>query len=412
MRRHPTGGESRHLTINLRHLRVLAALADSHTMRSAAQVSGVSQPAVTQGIARLERQFGTELFTRSHSGMNLNPAGEIVYERVRRMLWFLSEIARRVDQAGRGRRGCATDRMISTGQLQAVIAVARARGFSAAATALGVSEPTIHRAAREFEKLLAAPLFLRRKHSVEMTRVGEDVARLANLALREIATAFEELDEANGVRAGKIVVGSLPLARTDILPEAIVRLCENEPGASVEIAEGPYDSLMHRLRMGDLDFLVGALRGPAAHEEASEVPLFDDSLSIIARTGHPLVRRRNIALAELAEYPWVVPRNATPTRRRFDRLFEGVDFKCGIIECSSLVVLRAILIKSDRLTLLSRRQILYEEQQGLLVALPDEVPFGQRPIGVTTRKNWKPSRLQRIFLKYLSEAAKPASMAA
>ena len=286
--------------------------------------------------------------------------------------------------------------------LRAVIAVANNRGFSAAARAMGIAVPSVHRAAREFENIIEARLFDRLNYGVEPTPLGIDVARLAGLALREINAAFEDLDEARGRASGKIVIGSQPLARSDILPDTIVAFCAGAPNAAVEIMEGQYEILVQALRRGELDIMLGALRGHDQEPELHEMPLFEDGLSIMARAGHPLAGRQDISVLELASFPWVIPRKGAPTRTHFDRLFEAGTPK-GLVESSSLVVIRALLAKSDRLTLLSRRRILYEEQQGLLTALNVPLAFTARMVGITTRTNWHPTRLQEEFLELLTQ---------
>src|SRR3546814_1569225 len=50
--------------LNIRHLRALAAICRLGSVSAAAQTIGLSQPAVTQGMARLELQLGRTLFER------------------------------------------------------------------------------------------------------------------------------------------------------------------------------------------------------------------------------------------------------------------------------------------------------------------------------------------------------------
>ena len=76
-----------------------------------------------------------------------------------------------------------------------------------------------------------------------------------------------------------------------------------------------------------------------------------------------------------------------------------------MIDCSSLSILRALLVQSDRLALISRRQIMFEEQLGLLTALPMTLPETSRDIGVTIRRDWQPTPLQAAFLSILGEVA-------
>jgi len=394
-----------HLQVNLRHLRLFTLVAETGTTRAAALQAGLTQPAVTQGIARLEEQFNCELFQRSRAGMQINSSGKIIYIRAKRMIELLGEILRRADTLRRGKTRSSIERTVTTAQLQVVIAVARAHGFSAAARQMDIAEPTVHRTAREFEKLVGVKLFQRVSHGIEMTPAGLDIAKFANLALYEIAAAFEEIAESKGAHRGRISVGSLPLARTDILPQAIANLCAQEPYTSVEIVEASYETLLHSLKNGDLDIIVSALREDAALPEITEEKLFEDELAIITRVGHPLLKKSTVTIEDLAAFPWIVPRHGSPTRDHFHTLFSGVDLKYGLIESASLIILRTLLTKSDRLTLMSRRRELYEDQQGLLVSLPMALPFTQRPIGISTRRNWQPTHLQRVFIELLRDTA-------
>ncbi len=71
-------------------------------------------------------------------------------------------------------------------------------------------------------------------------------------------------------------------------------------------------------------------------------------------------------------------------------------------------VTRSILLESDCLSILSRRQIVIEEREGLLTCLPvaQDVrkQLGTPTIGITMRETWLPSRLQSIFLDHIRMA--------
>ena len=53
---------------NLRHLRVFLSVADTGTITRAAELCHVSQPAVTQAMAKLETIAGQPLFARKPQG--------------------------------------------------------------------------------------------------------------------------------------------------------------------------------------------------------------------------------------------------------------------------------------------------------------------------------------------------------
>ncbi|WEX10765.1 LysR family transcriptional regulator [Chelativorans sp. AA-79] len=392
--------------MNLRHLRLLDAVARYGTLQVAAQQMGLTQPAVSQGICRLEGIYSVKLFERGRNGARPSEEGELVLLRVRRLMAFIAQMRRRVNGGRRDRPQVQLQHLITLSQLEILHAVENCRGFAAAARELGIAEPTVHRGAREVERIVEKPLFRSAGNGIEITPIGRDLARLAGLALREIEVSFEDLDALRGRRGGRLVIGSLPLARTDLLPTAITELHKIYPDAFIEIAEGSYEHLIERLRRGDIDAIIGALRGQANGGDLIERKLLRDSLSVIARRGHPLSTATELDRSTLLTYPWIVSRKGTPTRNHFNAMFGGGSPNGGLIECSSLVILRALLIKSDNLALLSRRQVKYEENLGMLVSLPIDLPETTRDIGVTTRRNWKPTVLQSTFLDILDEVVR------
>lgn len=64
--------------IEIKHLRLLQALASEGSLSGAARALGYSQPAVTQQLQKLEADLGTPLLTRSTKGVHLTNAGEVL----------------------------------------------------------------------------------------------------------------------------------------------------------------------------------------------------------------------------------------------------------------------------------------------------------------------------------------------
>ncbi len=105
--------------------------------------------------------------------------------------------------------------------------------------------------------------------------------------------------------------------------------------------------------------------------------------------------------AELAGFPWVVARAGTPTRAHFDRLFDGGPAPASIVESGSVILARELLDMTGHLACLSRAQARVGVARGLMAILPVEVPGSARPIGITLRAGWLPTRAQDDFLTQL-----------
>jgi DNA-binding transcriptional LysR family regulator len=253
-------------------------------------------------------------------------------------------------------------------------------------------------------------IFSRGPTGVAPNAVGRRLALRWQVALTEIDQARDELHELEGRLEGRVKVASLPLARTLLLARAINPLLAAHPNARIEVIDGSYELLSQQLRAGSSDILIGALRSGADLEGLRTEPLFDDPYAIVGRPGHALLGLgRGAELEELASSGWVAQRTGTPIRAAFDALFEDYPTPPkASIETSSLVLTRAIVIESDRLTMLSRRQIAIEEREGILRCIPVSPNVQRllraRTIGITTREDWLPSRLQRTFLEHLRAA--------
>ncbi|GAB4349075.1 MAG: LysR family transcriptional regulator [Gammaproteobacteria bacterium] len=393
---------------NLRHLRVFREVAATRSISRAAKQVHLSQPAITQAIAKLEQALGIDLFERRSDGMFTTEGGELFLARVERALDLLQSGAREAEKVGL-RNGVRTvsrlDQLLTTTQLRALVAVANSKNFSLAARTIGISQPSLHRAARDLERLLEITLFDKTSHGIVLTRAGRILAQHAKLTFAELEQGFSEVETLQGRDSGSIVVGTMPLARTYILPTAINTLMQSHPQVRISVVDGPYADLLHGLRHGELDLLIGALRHPVPADDVIQERLFSDPLAVVARRGHPLSRKKRVTLEDLSRYPWVVPRQGTPTRDYFDRMMaRQPPLPASPIESSSLVLIRGLLLESDRLTLISTHQIRHEQQLGLLAPLPVAMEENERPIGLTLRKGWRPTATQDRFLACLREA--------
>lgn len=397
--------------LNIRHLRAFSEVAARGGIRRASERLFLSEPAISQALAGIESRLGFELFDRRRGRMLLTETGEVFLQRVNRALELLHEGVREAIRLGAKRevrRRANVEQMVTITRVRALIAVAHARSFSLAARNLGISQPALHRAARELERNIEVAIFEKTRHGIEITRAAEPLVRLAKLALAELEQGFSEADAFQGRETGAIAVGTLPLARTHILPATINALTAIHPGFGVSVIDGPYDDLLHGLRHGDIDVLVGALRDPPPVDDIVQEPLFDDPLVIVARRDHPLASASPISRRDLAACPWVVPRHGTPTRARFEELF---DERTGprpssIVESSSLMLIRGIQLDSDRLTLLSARQVEYEVRLGLLRTLAFPMSHTRRTIGLTVRRRWRPTPIQCRFFELLRHCSR------
>jgi DNA-binding transcriptional LysR family regulator len=91
--------------MELRHLRYFVAVAESQSLRLAAERIHITQPAITRQIHDLEAELGVELFVRTPWGVTLTPAGELFLRETRTAFDVLNSAMRSARRVASGMQG-------------------------------------------------------------------------------------------------------------------------------------------------------------------------------------------------------------------------------------------------------------------------------------------------------------------
>lgn len=389
---------------NLRRLMFFDAVCREGGIGQAAAAVGMTQPAVSQAIKRLEQSYGAQLLARGHGGSELTGEGALLLRRVRRMFTQIEAALAALPASNRTRPAdpAALRRHLTDAQLRCHIAIAQGGSAVAAARQLAISQVAVHRAARELEDTVGVALYRRRVHNVSVNTAGLALARRLGVALHEIAQATDDLAAARGHASGRVLVGVLPLLPQRLLARAIGKLRALYPEAAVTIAEGAHAQLLGDLEFGQLDIIVGALRSPRLAGAVTETGLFDDPYVVVVRRGHALAGRTRISGAQLASYDWVVPQRDMPRRAAVDAMLATLPHRPRVaVETSSLAMMMSMLEESDCISLLSHSHILYGNYRDDVVALKVAPPSKGRTVGVTTRTGWLATPVQQAFIDCL-----------
>jgi DNA-binding transcriptional LysR family regulator len=388
---------------SLRHFRAFEAVARLESISAAARDINLAQSSVTQAIRGLEKSVGARLFERRRSGCYVTEIGAVLLPRVRNFFERLRSAL--IDLGGvawTGRRGIdATVNRITRPQLRSLIAVSENESFDAAARSLKISEPSLHRSARELERELRRSLYRKTARGTTTTPLGSELARRCRVALREIEYGLEELEATRGNIVSQISIGNIPHSANQILSSVIKEFVSRYPTARVRIVDGHYEDLLNELRAGKLDLLYGVLRRPDWAADVKEELLFPNDYVVVARNGHPLQLLKRLNLRNLANYSWIMPGPLTPRHQALHRMMESARLEPKIgIETTSLQIYRTILAATDQLTLMSRIEARLNDVR-LLTRLPFRSPHLRRYDGIATRIGWQPTRIHREFTELL-----------
>ena len=182
-------------------------------------------------------------------------------------------------------------------QLRYAVAVARSGNFSRAAEQCHVAQPSLSQQIQKLENELGERLFDRMKREARLTPHGEVFLRHAVRILEEADAAKREMTDAQDLLRGILTIGVLPTIAPYLLPEVLAQFMEKFPGVEAVVQEDTTARLLKLAHGYEIDF---ALASQPIRDERLEVKeLFSEELLLALPPGHPLTRKRTVAVADL-----------------------------------------------------------------------------------------------------------------
>ncbi len=215
--------------------------------------------------------------------------------------------------------------------------VGRHGSFSAAAAALGYTQPAISRQIATLETEVGTTLVQRVPHGAVLTDAGALLAERGEQILVRLHDAESELRALAGLEGGRLRLASFASAAASIVPLAIVRFRERHPAVELSVLmSDPVDSLP-RLAAGELDIALSHdPMGQAADRDGARSPgrgielvhLFDDPMYVAMPAGHPLASAPGLDLESFASEPWMLATtHSCPDSRLFLRACHAAGFE-------------------------------------------------------------------------------------
>lgn len=190
-------------------------------------------------------------------------------------------------------------RPVTFQRLQVFCAVHERGSISAAARALGLSQPTASRHLRDLEAALGLALFRVDRGRIAPTPEADAIyeeARFLQDGLGRLDAQIEALRRGAGARLSVMCVGFLA---TDHLPRALAVVRRTMPHLRLDVDVGTADQQARAIEASRID--LGVAAGPAARAGSSRRAIGEGRLAALAPREHPLAAGRQVDLAGLAK---------------------------------------------------------------------------------------------------------------
>lgn len=220
--------------------------------------------------------------------------------------------------------------MFEVKHLRVLREVSERGSFSAAAEALGYTQPAISQQVAALERKAGMKLLNRTPRGIWLTDAGRVLLDHAEAILARMGEAEADLEALAGLRGGRVRLTSFPTAGASLIPPAVAAFRDRHPSVEVELSvSGPTDAI-DRLRRAEVDLAVLLESGfePQRDDDRIErIRLLDDPLFAALPAGHPLARKRHLKLAELADEAWIEDDSSCPDAAIFLRACHAAGFE-------------------------------------------------------------------------------------
>ncbi|WP_343211945.1 pca operon transcription factor PcaQ (plasmid) [Aliisedimentitalea scapharcae] len=289
------------------------------------------------------------------------------------------------------------DRRIKFRHIQCFIEICREHSFKLAAEKLFLTQPAISKTLKELEEIMGSTLLTRNRSGVTLTRQGEVFLHFAEMSLAALQQGLSGVEQVGAQGKTRLSVGALPSVAARLMPDVAAEFADLAPGSSLRIMDGPHGYLMERLRVGDLDLVIGRLGRPDTMQGVSFTQLYEERVEFVVRAGHPLLQAPDIQ--RIGDWQVIYPSEGSAIRPLVDRFLiaHGVGGIDNRLETVSGAFGRVFTRRSDAIWIISAGVVANEISDGHLVALPFDTGITRGPVGLMQRPDETPAPQARVF---------------
>ncbi|MGD8189277.1 LysR family transcriptional regulator [Brevibacillus ginsengisoli] len=214
-------------------------------------------------------------------------------------------------------------------QARYVLAVASERSFSKAAALLHLAQPSLSQQIAKLEKEWGVQLFHRYSQQIELTDAGERFVQVAQALIDKAEGLEREMRAYAKADSGKLVIGSLPITGTHVLPNVLSAFHQQYPGIELKLVEERSSQLEEMLLRGKLD--VSLLTMPITDPQLLIEPIIHEEIFLAVPPLHPMAHKAVVSIEALADQNFILLKEGQGFRQISMDLCQAAGFKPTIV---------------------------------------------------------------------------------
>ncbi|KYG92986.1 LysR family transcriptional regulator [Paenibacillus sp. SEL1] len=299
-------------------------------------------------------------------------------------------------------------------QLQYTLQIAAEKNFSRAAEKLHIAQPSLSQQLSKLEKELGVLLFQRNTSTVELTHAGASFVEKAKKIVDAVEQLRQEMDDISQLRKGKVVVGSMPITGSHLLPHVLPVFKKAHPDIEIVLVEDSSMNLEKKTASGDTDLSLLSL--PLVEPTLSYVPIGEEWIDLAVPPGHPLALRKNgghsqpVHMEELKDEPFVVLKKGQGFRKLTMDLCHQAGFEPNVVfESTNMETLQSLVATGMGVTLVPRFIARAASSEFVPALLPLAEPTPSRTLAIAYRNGRYLSKAAEAFIDTFRETVEQLS---
>lgn len=289
-------------------------------------------------------------------------------------------------------------------RLAVFVAVVDHEGFSRAGAALHMTQPAVSQQVQSLERELGVSLLERTNKFLHLTPAGEIVYEHARQITELDARMRRYVSDLTHVASGPLALGTSYTIGEYVLPRILAALRTRYPLITPFVTVANTQRIAELVAARQLD--LGLVEGDVTLSGASMEPLFDDTLTVIAPSGHPLASQAEIDPMALAAETWIVRESGSGTRAVSDAFLAEHGLSAALrLELSSTQMIKEAVAEGMGVALLSRWATHKDARMGALAELDVRGTPRVRAFSALTLRSRFQTKALAVFLEVLHDLA-------
>src|ERR1700689_1714633 len=274
------------------------------------------------------------------------------------------------------------------------------KSFSKSAKLNGLTQSAVSQQARAMERPFKALLIDRSQKQFQLTREGQRVYESAKDMLHAYEILLSELQEMKKVISGTIRLSTIYSIGLHELPPYIKKFLHDYPSVNVRVeyrrSNLVYEDILHN----SVDF--GLVAFPAKVRQIEMFPFRDHHLIVIIHPKHPLAKRGEVEVSDLAGQKYIGFDPDIPTRKAVDQIFRDNHLQIEpVMEFDNIETVKRAVEIDHGIAIVPQATVVQEAAQGTLAVLRFKGGGFTRPLAILHRKGRVLTPAMKKFIETL-----------